>query len=245
MYFEHYLEPVEVLEVVSKECPIFAFGEDGQKIIEIKPDKKVWPPFFEIEAHIPIYTPPHEPKLGDIANQLNDAQKHIDESVKKLESAPYNCETVMSIIRTRWTALAAHGKPKGPTHNMKTVDEMISEAQRHNCEYRTIASYDDPIERRIGFCCKCGRRWQIGLTDLKKDLDANSTKFELATSEGRNRLAFEIQLGRAIPGVEIMEGCEQGDGMEPFEIAYFTTRSLFGWNGDISKIKFIHTESHK
>lgn len=241
MYTEYHLGSGELLPIVSETCNIYYFSENGQDILELKRGETFIPPLFEIAADIEIYTPGEkEPNLHQIAKSISSIHQCLDNMRNKLYST-YNCRMAMSTVRTDWTSIPSYGPPKGPIECVNTIRELISVAQSHNCSKRKIASFDDPIKRMVGLCCLCGRRWQMDLVNIKKGVDSGEDKEMISllkTSEGRNRLAEAVDTMQAIPEIKLNEKMDPGDGIEPFSIAYFSNRSLFGWDGEMHNISF-------
>lgn len=47
--------------------------------------------------------------------------------------------------------------------------DIFRSMDRHVCNKKDILSCDDPIRRRIMWCCaRCGRSWEIGLQAVRK-----------------------------------------------------------------------------
>jgi len=240
MYVEHYLGDGEILKLTCKKT-VWMFKDNGKDIDKVESGLTFSPPVFEIACDIPIFIRGEtEPKLTEITASLNNAQKEVVKLKCQLSDRPHWSKIVMSGIRTPWYALPNEGTPKGPAERCKTMKDLVIAAQSHNCQKRRIASYDDPINRMLGFACMCGRKWQIGLMDLKTDLDKKACPYDLNTAEARIRLSQAIQSMQAIPEVQLNKEMEPGDGLNSSSITYFTNRSMFGWDGDMSDLEFVN-----
>jgi len=245
MYIEKILEQGEQ-PGLSVDCPVFYYGEDGNEIIYQEDSKEVFAPCFEISTDIiiPNDTDNHSPGvMGEIsdnkgvAHQLNAANSMVSKMAQKLQKKPYNCKTVMSMIRTKWTAIGVDGNPKGPFVKIKDIVELLREVQKHNCDKRRIMLFDRPRTRELGFCCECGMAWSMNLLDLKDSSEyLKKIKLNMNTTESRNEIAKKLNNFSLFDDVELSKSLDNGDGFEPSSLIYFTNLSMVGWKGGISEL---------
>lgn len=244
MYCEKKIESNEI-PVISTNCKVFVYQEDGEKITQEKND----------DIHIPVFEISFRPtfsldengkfKVKDFSDVINSAHDELEKKVEKLYKEPYKCKTVIGLNRSNWKSLPIIGRPKGPCVDDLNLYELLKDIQSHNCKNKKITSFDFPLDLQVGFCCSCGKNWLISLLKIKSclsefsDKEKNVLLFDrLRTPEGRNEIAKGLNNETLIADCEINEEMEPGNGFFDSSLVYFRSLGLFGIDGDISDIKF-------
>jgi hypothetical protein len=86
------------------------------------------------------------------------------------------------------------------TFEYEDFNEMI-ESIRHHSYY--VESYDEPTRLKLGFKCKSGRQWQIGLVALKRSQMKMSKKrqkwFQTCLGSAEGKKEFLTYLNTKLP----------------------------------------------